>query len=77
MSFTPRPLFCQGRKPRYPLGRGLDGLQSWSGRGGEEKNFQPLPGMEPQSSHCIDSYRGFHNLFLEPSSELFQEEFFV
>jgi hypothetical protein len=26
------------------LDRRLGGLQSWSGRDGEEKNFQPLPG---------------------------------
>jgi len=30
----------------YPLDRRLDGPQSWSGRGGEEKNSQPLPGLE-------------------------------
>jgi hypothetical protein len=29
------------------LDRRLGGLQSWSGHGGEEKNFQPLPGLEP------------------------------
>jgi len=37
----------------------VSGSQSWSGRGGKEKKFLPLPGMEPQSSspwpsHCID-----------------------
>jgi hypothetical protein len=29
------------------LDRRLGGLQSQSGRGGEEKNSQPLPGFEP------------------------------
>jgi hypothetical protein len=29
------------------LDRRLDGPQSRSGRGGEEKNSQPLPGLEP------------------------------
>jgi hypothetical protein len=29
------------------LDRRLGGPQSWSGRGGEEKNYQPLPGFEP------------------------------
>jgi hypothetical protein len=29
------------------LDRKLGGPQSRSGRGGEEKNFQPLPGLEP------------------------------
>jgi len=31
------------RDPGYPLDRRLDGSQSRSGRGGEEKNSQPLP----------------------------------
>jgi hypothetical protein len=37
--FTPRE--------RAPLHMRLDGPQSRSGRGGEEKNSQPLPGLEP------------------------------
>jgi hypothetical protein len=36
-----------GKEPRYPLYRRLGGPQSRSGRGGEEKNSQPLPGLEP------------------------------
>jgi hypothetical protein len=31
---------------QYPLDRRLGGPESQSGRGGEEKNFQPLPGLE-------------------------------
>jgi hypothetical protein len=46
-SFTPRPLYPQGKNPWYPLDRRLGGPQSWSGRGGEEKNSQPLPRLEP------------------------------
>jgi hypothetical protein len=42
-----QPLYPQGKHPSYPLGRRLGGLQSWSGHGGEEKNSQPLPGLEP------------------------------
>jgi hypothetical protein len=38
----PWPLY-----PRYPLDRRLGGSQSRFGRGGEEKNYQPLPGLEP------------------------------
>jgi hypothetical protein len=54
-SFTPRPLYTQGKSPWYPLDRSLGGPQSRSGRGGEEKNSQPLPGIEPlSSSHCTD-----------------------
>jgi hypothetical protein len=47
VSFTPRPLYPQGKRPWYPLDRKLGGPQSRSGRGGEEKNSQPPPGIEP------------------------------
>jgi hypothetical protein len=47
VSFTPRNLYPQGNSPWYPLDRSLGGTQSRSGRGGEEKNFQPLPRLEP------------------------------
>jgi hypothetical protein len=47
VSFTPRPLYPQGRSPGYPLDRRLGGHQSLSGRGGEEKNSQLLPEIEP------------------------------
>jgi hypothetical protein len=43
VSFTTRPLYPQGKNPWYPL----VGPQSRSGRGGEERNSQPLPGLEP------------------------------
>jgi hypothetical protein len=46
VSFTPRPLYCQGKSPSYPLDKRLGGSQSLSGRGGEEKNSQPPPGIE-------------------------------
>jgi hypothetical protein len=45
--FTLRPLYPQGKSPRYPLDNRLGGPQSRSGRGGEEKNFNPPPGIEP------------------------------
>jgi hypothetical protein len=41
------PLPTQGKSPWYPLDRRLGGPQSWSGRVGEEKNSQLLPGLEP------------------------------
>jgi len=47
VSFTPRQLYFQGKIPWYPLYRRLGGPQSRSGRGGEEKNSQLLPGLEP------------------------------
>jgi hypothetical protein len=39
--------FPPGKEPWYPLDRRLGGLQSRSGRGGEEKIPQPPPGIEP------------------------------
>jgi hypothetical protein len=36
----------QGKSPWYLLDRRLGGPQSQSGRGGKEKNSQPLPGLE-------------------------------
>jgi hypothetical protein len=35
-----------GREPPVPFDRRLGGPQSRSGRGGVEKNSQPLPGLE-------------------------------
>jgi hypothetical protein len=45
-SFTPRPIYPQGKISRYALGRRVVGPQSRYGRGGEEKNSLPLPGIE-------------------------------
>jgi hypothetical protein len=45
--------FTPWKSPWYPLNRRLDGLQSRSERGGEEKNSQSPPEnrtLEPQSS---------------------------
>jgi hypothetical protein len=36
-----------GKEPLVPIERRLGGPQNRSGRGGEEKNSQPLPGLEP------------------------------
>jgi hypothetical protein len=44
---APAALPPQGKNPLYPLDRRLGGFQCRSGRGGEEKNSQPLPGLEP------------------------------
>jgi hypothetical protein len=46
VSLMPRVLYPQGRGVCYPLDRRLGGPQSRSGRGGEEKNSQPLAGLE-------------------------------
>jgi hypothetical protein len=42
-----RPLYPLRKNPWYPLDRRLGGLQSQSGRGGEEESSQPLTGIEP------------------------------
>jgi hypothetical protein len=39
-------LYPQGKRLCYPLDRKLGRLQSRSGRGGKEKNSQPMPGLE-------------------------------
>jgi hypothetical protein len=49
VSFTPQPLYSQGKIPWYPLDRRLGGPQRRFGRGGEEKNSQPPPSIEPQN----------------------------
>jgi hypothetical protein len=36
-----------------PLDRRLSGPQNRSGHGGEEKNSQPLPGLEPPTIHSV------------------------
>jgi hypothetical protein len=46
VSFTPQSLYPQGKSTWYPLDRRMGGPQSHSGRGGEEVNSQPLPGLE-------------------------------
>jgi hypothetical protein len=53
VSFTTRPLYAQGKSPCYPLDKRLGGAQNRCGHGGEEKNFQPLPGLEPPIIHTV------------------------
>jgi hypothetical protein len=47
VSFTFLPLYPHGKSPWNTLDRRLGGSQIRSGHGGEEKNFQPLLGIEP------------------------------
>jgi len=61
VSFTPLPFYRQAESPQYPLDRRLDGLRSRSGHGGEERNTQPLSGLEhpivdPVAQHYTLSY---------------------
>jgi hypothetical protein len=46
-SFKTRPLYPQGKSPRYPMDERLRWPHNQSAYGGEEKNSQPLPGLEP------------------------------
>jgi hypothetical protein len=39
-----------GQEPLVPIGYEAGWAQSRSGRGGEEKNSQPPPGIEPQNN---------------------------
>jgi len=52
VSFAPRPLYSQGKSPWDPLDRRPGVPQSHSGCGGEERNSQPPPGIEPQNPDC-------------------------
>jgi hypothetical protein len=47
VSFMPRLPYPQGKSPWYLLDSRLGGPQSRSGHGGEEKNSQPPPEIEP------------------------------
>jgi hypothetical protein len=48
-----------GKQPRYTLDRKLGGPQGRSGSGGEEKNSQPLPGLETPDhpARSLELYR--------------------
>jgi hypothetical protein len=51
VSFTPQPLYPQGKSPRCPLDRRLGGPQSRSRRGDEEKNSQAAPVCNLSTDH--------------------------
>jgi len=51
VSFTIRSFYPEGKIPRHTLDRKLGGSQDRSGRGGEEKNSQPLLGLEPRAGY--------------------------
>jgi hypothetical protein len=53
VNLTPWPLYPQGKSHWYPLARRLGGPQSQSERGGEEKNSQLLPALEPPIIHPV------------------------
>jgi hypothetical protein len=61
VSLIRRPLYPRRKGLQYPFDRKLGGPQSQSGRGGEEKNSQPPPGIEPDSSIPHTSRFIIHN----------------
>jgi len=77
VGFTPQPLYSQGKSLWYPLDRRLRLPQSWSGRGGEEKNSQSQPGLEipiiqPAAQFML--ILSYH-LRLGPSNPVFPTDF--
>jgi hypothetical protein len=52
----------QGRSPWYPFDRRLGGPQSRSGRGGKNRNSQPLPRLEPPIIQPVRSYCIVHKV---------------
>jgi hypothetical protein len=73
--FTPRPLYLQGKSPQYPLDRRLDEPQNQSVRGGEEKNSEPPPGLEPRSSDRPARSQSLYRLSYTGSCSLFGSVF--
>jgi hypothetical protein len=62
-SFRPRPLYSHENSPWFTMDRGLGGLQSRSGRGGEEKYSQLLPGIKPPIIQLVSAQRYTTELF--------------
>jgi hypothetical protein len=68
VSFTLRPLYSQGKSPRYQFDRRLGGPQSWSGHGVHEKNSQSSPGIEPWPSDRVARSQSLYRLSYPGSS---------
>jgi hypothetical protein len=68
VSFTPRPLYSQGKSPWYPLDRRLGGPQSRSGHRVEEKNSQPF---------VTEEFRGYHSTDLSGSRSGLMADLYV
>jgi hypothetical protein len=70
VSFTPQPLYPQGSNSWHPSDRRLGGPQSQSGHsGGEEKNSQPLSGLEspiiqPEAQRCTTELSRLHKTLM-------------
>jgi hypothetical protein len=53
------------KEPRYQLDKRLGGLQSRSGHSGEEKNYQPPPGIEPYNPDRPVRSLQVHQIYLK------------
>jgi hypothetical protein len=47
------PALPPGKEPLVSMDRRMGESQTRSGRGGEEKNFYPLPGLEPLITQAV------------------------
>jgi len=65
VSFTPRTLYSQEKSPWYQLDRRPGEHQSRSGRGGEEKNSQPLPGLERTNYETLNYAAVFNVIVIQ------------
>jgi hypothetical protein len=70
----PGSLYSEGKSSRYRLYRRLGGPQCRSGHDGEEKNSQPLTGVEPQSSYRPARSQSLYRLIYPDSSGRCGEE---
>jgi hypothetical protein len=77
VSFTIRPLYSRGKSRRYALDRRLGGSQSQSGRGEEEKNSQPPPGIEPPNPYRPARSQSLNEMSLTRGPHREQERFAV
>jgi hypothetical protein len=74
LSFTPRPLYPQGKNALYSFNKESGWAPEPSGGSGEEKNSQPLPGLEHSIiQHVAQSYTTETNLkFTSAATKLIQ-----
>jgi hypothetical protein len=70
ISFTPPPLYPQGKSPWYPLDRRMGGLQSRSVHRRKEKNSEPPPGLEPSINQPVTLNVRSYTPYLEATSPI-------
>jgi hypothetical protein len=73
VSFTPHPLYPQGKSPLYPLDRRLGGPQSRSRRGGEEKSDNKGSEMRGYCIAKIFEHKQSQILFFLPLIQCYEK----